>query len=86
LIGSILGGVSAGVGIYQAVAGPKKPNLPPSPFNPGQEDQQVHDAEQAQLKRQQEASGLASTVGTPGGQAGSVLNPTTLTQHTLLGG
>lgn len=60
-------------------------NLPPQP-GAVQNDQSVQNAEQASLKRAQIAGGLQSTTGTAGGQAGAVLNPSTLSTKSLLGG
>jgi hypothetical protein len=64
--------------------GPGRINVPPSPSGVGS-DQAVVDAEQKELQRRQAAGGLASTAGTPGGQAGAVLNPSTISNKSLLG-
>jgi hypothetical protein len=60
-------------------------NVPPVPNQIGN-DQQVEATEQQELARRQAAGGLQSTVGTGGGQAGAMLNPSTLSQKSLLGG
>jgi hypothetical protein len=61
-------------------------NLPPAPHTNLGTDQSVAQAEQQALQRAQVRGGLSSTTGTEGGQAGSVLNPATLSSKTLLGG
>jgi hypothetical protein len=76
--------VSAGSAIYQLANMPKA-NLPPSPTT-GLNDQQIQASEQAALKRREAAAGLQGTTGTPGGEAGAVLNPATLSNKSVLGG
>lgn len=87
-VGSALGAVSAGVGIAGTLGafGRKGPVLPPSPMmSPATIDQTAEQAQQEALGRQRIAGGINSTVGTPGGQAGAVMNPASLGQKTLLG-
>jgi hypothetical protein len=73
--------------LYQLAAGPGRINIPPSPLTPQANiDQSAANAEQQQLQREEAAAGLQSTVGTAGGQAGAILNPSTLSSHSLLGG
>jgi hypothetical protein len=67
-------------------AGPGRINVPPVPVNQMQTDITVQNAEQQQLARREAAGGLQSTVGTSGGQAGAILNPSTLSQRSVLGG
>lgn len=76
---------TAASALYQLSQGGRGINVPPSPQAAGT-DESVQNAEQMQLKRAQAAGGLQSTTGTPGGQAGAMLNPTTLSQKSLLGG
>jgi hypothetical protein len=88
--GVTLGGAAAAVtaasALYQLSQGGKGINVPPSPNTGASSDQSEVDAQQEQLKRQQAAGGLQSTTGTAGGQAGAVLNPSTLSNKSLLGG
>ena len=74
-------------GAATAVASaPKAPRIPPSPvIPPEQVDQGAAAAEADARKRQQLAGGIASTVGTSGGEAGAVMNPATMSGHSLLG-
>lgn len=75
-------GLSAGLGAALA----KRPALPPSPVQTAEQlGQESQAADLAAQRRQSVAGGLASTVGTSGGQAGALLNPTNLGQRTLLG-
>jgi hypothetical protein len=87
--GAILSGASTAATGVSALAtlarGAPNINVPPSPQFQTQ-DATVAQAGQQALQRAQAAGGLQSTTGTPGGQAGSVLNPTTLSSKTLLGG
>lgn len=66
-------------------AGPGRINVPPTP-GVAQQDQDVQNVEQQTLRREQVAGGLQGTTGTPGGQAGAVLNPGTLSNRSVLGG
>lgn len=80
--------VSAGVGIAGAVGafGNKRPVMPPSPMiSQASVDQSAEEAQQQAKQRQAIAGGINSTVGTAGGQAGAILNPSTMGQKTLLG-
>lgn len=61
-------------------------NIPPAPQMQLGADQAAQQAEQQSLQRAQAAGGLQSTTGTAGGQAGAILNPSTLSNRTLLGG
>lgn len=70
--------------IYTLSQGAGKVNIAPPPSGLGN-DQAVVNAQQDALRRQETAGGLDSTVGT-GSQAGAVLNPASLSSHTLLGG
>jgi hypothetical protein len=64
----------------------KKPNIPPSPVLPAaQVNEQVQQKENQERQRQAIAGGIQSTVGTPGGQAGQILNPANMANKTLLG-
>lgn len=87
--GALLTGASTAATGVSALAtlarGAPSINVPPSPQFQGT-DASVAQAGQQALQRAQAAGGLESTTGTPGGQAGSVLNPTTLSTKTLLGG
>jgi hypothetical protein len=60
-------------------------NVPPIPNQVGNDEQTVA-SEQAALQRREAAGGLQSTTGTSGGQAGAMLNPSTMSQKSLLGG
>jgi hypothetical protein len=66
------------------MSGPGRINIPPSPTP--QVDQSVANAQQQELAREQAAGGLQSTTGTSGGQQGAILNPSTTSSHSLLGG
>lgn len=78
---------SAASAIYGLASGPGRVNIPPSPLVPqARIDQQVENAEQQALGRRQAAAGLTSTLGTAGGEAGAMLNPSTLSSKSLLGG
>lgn len=81
-IGLALTAAGTAVGAVAAFSRPKAPTIPPTPFL--QQDQDAQQVEQQTLAREQQAHGLASTIGTPTG-AGSVLNPATSQQKTLLG-
>ena len=60
--------------------------IPPNPFMPqAQVDQTTAEAEAAARKRQGIQGGLDSTIGTSGGGAGGMLNPTSLGTKSLLG-
>jgi hypothetical protein len=75
-------GVSAGLGAALA----RKPTLPPSPVIPqAQQNEQIQNQALEAQKRASIAGGIESTVGTPGGQAGQMLDPANLGQRTLLG-
>jgi hypothetical protein len=76
-------GVSA---LSTLAAGSRGINVPPAPQTQLGTDQSVQQADQQALQRAQVAGGLQSTTGTAGGQAGAVLNPSTLSTKTLLGG
>jgi hypothetical protein len=71
--------------LYTMAQGPKGINVPPAPSFAAQ-DSQVQQVEQQTLSRQQIAGGLQSTVGTPGGQAGAILSPSTTSSRAILGG
>jgi hypothetical protein len=60
-------------------------SIPPTPGLATQ-DQTVLNAQQQELAREQAAGGLQSTTGTPGGQAGAMLNPSTTSNRSILGG
>lgn len=79
---AVASGASA---LYSLAKGPGRLNVPPTP-GVAQTDQTVANAEQESLRRREAAGGLQSSVGTPGGQAGSVLNPATLSNRSVLGG
>ena len=89
LAGQLLGyGATAATGVSALATlarGAPSINIPPSPQF-AQTDATVAQAQQQALQRAQAAGGLQSTTGTPGGQAGAALNPTTLSTHSLLGG
>jgi hypothetical protein len=79
-----IGGAAVSAGLGAALS--KRPSLPPSPVIPA--EQQNVQVQQTALEAQQRASiagGMQSTVGTPGGQTGQMLDPSNLGQHTLLG-
>ena len=61
-------------------------NIPPPPSPGIRNDQQIQDAQQQALKREQVAGGLQGSTGTPGGQAGAVLSPATTSSKSILGG
>lgn len=71
--------------LYTLSQGAGRINVPPVPVNQPQVDQSVANAQQQQLQRMQAAGGLQSTVGPGMSQGGAVLNPTTLSQRSLLG-
>ena len=77
--------VAAGSALYQLSQGSKGINVPPAPQTGATSDQSEVDAQQQQQRRQQAAGGLQSTLGTDGGQAGAILNPTNLGKKSLLG-
>jgi hypothetical protein len=60
-------------------------NIPPTPGQV-QSDQTVLNAQQEELQREQAAGGLQGTTGTPGGQAGAILAPSTTSNRSILGG
>lgn len=60
-------------------------NVPPIPNQVGN-DMETAAAEQQTLQRREAAGGINSTIGTSGGQQGAVLNPSTMSQKSLLGG
>lgn len=67
------------------VNGPGNVSIPPSPYQPNV-DQGALSAEEQERQRLAAAGGLQSTVGTGAGQAGAILNPSTMSQRSLLGG
>lgn len=79
----------AAAGAYvgsQVGKGGHQPVIPPSPVIPAaQVDQAQQEAENNAKKRQQLSGGITSTIGTAGGQAGSMLDPGTFGGKTLLG-
>jgi hypothetical protein len=78
--------VATGASALMTLAkGSGRVNVPPIPNSIGN-DMSVDAAEQAARTRAEAAGGLNSTVGTSGGQAGAVLNPSTMSQKSLLGG
>lgn len=81
------GATAAAVGYGESkLMGGKRPIMPPSPLQGvQQQDESVQKAEQDAQRRQSIAGGINSTVGTPGGQGGQVLNPGNMSSHTLLG-
>ena len=76
--------LGAGTAAYSALSA-KKPVIPPSPVNAVSTDQSVEDAQANAMRRQSIAGGLSSTVGTSGGQAGTILNPANMGGKSLLG-
>jgi len=77
---------AAAASAVYSLANQPKIGMPPSPLlNPLTQDISVHQAEQEERSRQQSRAGIVSTLGTPGGEQGSALNPTTLSQKSLLG-
>ena len=81
----VAGSVATGLAA-NAIIGRPKPLMPPSPVQTAQQqDQSQQNVEENLMRRQSIAGGLNSTVGTSGGQAGTMLNPSTLGQKTLLG-
>lgn len=79
-----IGTAALSAGIGNALS--KRPSMPPSPVMPQTSlDQQEASAEQAAQRRQAIAGGLNSTVGTPGGQGGSMLDPSNMSGKSLLG-
>jgi hypothetical protein len=83
--GEVSAAASLSSSIYTLSQGAGKVNDPPAPNQLGS-DATVADAQQQQLRRQQAAGGIDSTTGTSGGQAGAVLNPSSMSTHSLLGG
>jgi len=74
-----------GIGASSLLGG-KKPIMPPSPvLSQQKQDLSQQQVEENAMRRQSIAGGMNSTVGTIGGQAGSMLNPTTMSGKTLLG-
>ena len=71
--------------LYSLAQGPGRVSIPPTPGQV-QVDQSVQNVEQQTLKREQAAGGLQGSTGTPGGQAGAVLNPGTVSNRSILGG
>ena len=68
------------------ILGGPRPVMPPSPvISQQQQDLSAQQAEQNAMRRQSVAGGMNSTVGTSGGQAGSMLNPSNMGGKTLLG-
>lgn len=78
---------AAAVAVGSALTpGARRPGMPPSPVIPqAQVDQSAQEAENTSRRRQQLAGGLLSTVGTSGGEAGAILNPSTVSGAALLG-
>lgn len=73
--------------LYTLSQGPRNPNIPPiGTTGQGQIDQSAAAAAEAERQRLAAAGGLQSTIGTGAGQAGAMLNPSTLSSRTLLGG
>ena len=72
--------------LYQLSQGGPHVNIPPAPQSAAATDQAVANAEQQSLQRRQAAGGLQSTTGTPGGQAGAILAPSTQSSKSILGG
>lgn len=66
-------------------AGPGNISVPPAPYQ-ASVDTGALNAEQEERQRLAAAGGLQSTIGTGGGQAGAILNPSTMSQRSLLGG
>ena len=93
--GSTAAGIAGGVGTAAGVAsvagqlgafGRRRPIIPPQPQMGAQQvDQSTQAAEEAAMRRESIAGGLSSTVGTPGGQAGELLNPQISGTKQLLG-
>lgn len=78
--------IAAGASALYSMTQKPKINTPPMPTTPQATiDEQAQSAEQ-EAKKRAASGGLQSTTGTPGGQAGTMLNPATVSQHTLLGG
>lgn len=84
--GYVAAGVGAAASIYGGTQAARGINIPPSPIlRQASVDEAVQQSGEQQRRRQEVAGGIQSTVGTAGGQAGSILNPTTMAQSTLLG-
>jgi hypothetical protein len=87
--GSLLGGAGIGLGtsfLASRLMGGRRPVIPPSPQMPAdQVDQSVQNANEAAMRRESIAGGLQSTIGTPGGGSGQMLNPANMGGKTLLG-
>lgn len=84
----LIGGAAVAYGAAGALApgGGGRLAIPPSPVIPQTVvDQSAQEAENTAKRRQQLAGGILSTVGTAGGEAGSVMNPSTISQASLLG-
>jgi hypothetical protein len=71
--------------LYTLAQGQRGVSIPPTP-GMGQQDQAIANAEQQERARREAAGGLQSTLGTPGGAQGALLNPATLSNRQLLGG
>jgi hypothetical protein len=79
--------VASGASALATLAnGPGRINIPPVPVNQPQTDQAVLNAQQQEIQREAAAGGLQSTVGTAGGQGGAILNPSTMSSRSILGG